>query len=706
MATLAQSLPQSFSPLSWVKNFLKQELAPYPGRTAVVTRMVISATLIMVVCMTFRIPYAWQGAIYALLVSRESPRATLQSLTTIFSVTALGAIYVLVSMLFVVSFPMLHFVWIIVTLFITFFAIRVLTQSMAAAALANLVVIAIPLWDRHVPADTNVTDTLWVCLAVLVAVAITGGVELAFVRQRPGDEVIVPINDRLAAIEELLTCYAEGRAVDATLENKINRLEMLGTSMLRHSLQHSDYSSQMVIEAAGVTALVGRLVDVAASLIQVAVQPTENDQKRLRNLVSTLASIRNSFSKRQIPAAVKVPPDEEQTGVPLLGQLQSLVTQIPQVFAGSGYDRGNLPSPEDLPRSTFLVRDALVNPDHFRFALRGCLAAGSCYVIYNAIAWPGISTAVTTCLLTALSAIGSSHQKQILRLTGAMVGGFILGMGSQIFILPYVDSIAGFTVLFVAVTALASWLATSSPRLSYAGVQLGLAFYLVNISEFKMQTSLAVARDRVVGILLGLFVMWLVFDQLWSSRAAVEMERMFISNLRLLAQFAREPASKDRRLAIARNLALRETFNSRLDKVRSLADGVLLEFGPSREQDLALRDRIRQWQTQIRMLFISQIVLWKYRAHLPGFELPEPVAAAQQEIDNNLALALEEIAERMDGRSLGAKPTLENSIAPIERTVETYPPEERQQTFAAQFQTLLSLDRRIQSLMIRLIEEI
>jgi multidrug resistance protein MdtO len=243
--------------------------------------------------------------------------------------------------------------------------------------------------------------------------------------------------------------------------------------------------------------------------------------------------------------------------------------------------------------------------------------------------------------------------------------------------------------------------------LSYAGIQLGLAFYLINLSEFKMQTSLAVARDRVIGILLGLFVMWLVFDRLWSSRAAVEMKRAFISNLRVLAQVAREPVSENRRVAIARILALRETFNSRLDDIRSLGDGVLLEFGPYREQDLALRGRIRRWQTQIRMLFITRIVVWKYRAHLPGFELPKPVAEAQREIDNNLALALEEIADRMEERrSSGAEPRLENSVEHLDRTVENYHSQEPRQIFAAQFEALLALDRRVQSLMISLNKEI
>ena len=104
-----------------------------------------------------------------------------------------------------------------------------------------------------------------------------------------------------------------------------------------------------------------------------------------------------------------------------------------------------------------------------------------------------------------------------------------------------------------------------------------------------MQTSLEVARDRVLGILLGLFIMWLVFDQLWFAPAGVEMKKTFISSLRLLAQFAREPSSKDRRVAIERSYSLRETINDHLVKVRTLADGVLFEFGPSRQQDLALR---------------------------------------------------------------------------------------------------------------------
>jgi multidrug resistance protein MdtO len=508
--------------------------------------------------------------------------------------------------------------------------VSVLTNYTAAVAFINLNALAVPLWDRHVPAEINVEDTLWLCLAVLVAVVVTGAVELVFLRVRPGDEVIPPISDRLLAVTNLLTCYAEGRAVDPATQKLILRLETLGTSLLRRSLRRSNYSSDYSVEMGGITALVGRLIDLAATLTQFRFEASASDQARLRNLVSALANIRDELVNRRIPGPLQFNTEEETAGVPLLREIEHTVSLIPQAFAASRPIPDYLSLVDDIQRPSLLASDAFVNPDHLRFALKGCLAASICYVIYNAMDWPGISTSVTTCLLTALSTIGSSHQKQILRIFGALVGGFVLGMGSQIFILPHLDSIGGFVLLFVAVTALGAWFMTSSPRLSYFGIQVALAFYLINLSEFKMQTSLEVARDRVIGILLGLFAMWLIFDKLWGVAAARALKETFISNLRLLAEFAREPLSKDLKTATARRFVLGETIHTNLDKARALADGVLLEFGRSREQDLALRSLIRRAQPQMRVLFIMQIAEWKYRAQLPGFELPETIAVEQR----------------------------------------------------------------------------
>ena len=100
--------------------------------------------------------------------------------------------------------------------------------------------------------------------------------------------------------------------------------------------------------------------------------------------------------------------------------------------------------------------------------------------------------------------------------------------------------------------------------------------------------------------------------------------------------------------AAERAFSLREMINTSFEEVRALADGLLLELGPTRLQDLALRGRIVRWQPRLRMLFITRVTLWRYRVRLPGFELPAPVARAQQEFDKRLADVVE---RRVLGRS-------------------------------------------------------
>jgi multidrug resistance protein MdtO len=420
-----------------------------------------------------------------------------------------------------------------------------------------------------------------------------------------------------------------------------------------------------------VLVLAGRLVDIAASLTQLRIQVAGDDRQRIRALAASIASIHADLLSGRVPGRIEFNSESEPSGgIPLLREMEKTVPLIPVVFSGSGSIGEYVPSPpSDERRSTLFVADALSNPEHLKFGLKGCLAASLCYIIYNSIDWPGISTAITTCLLTALSTVGASRQKQVLRFAGAIGGGVVVGMGAQVFILPYVDSIAGFTLLFVVVTGIAAWFATSGPRLSYFGVQFAVGFYLIHLQEFTIQTSLAVARDRVAGILLGLFMMWLVFDQLWGAPAAVEMRRTFISNLQSLAQLVREPIPGRERTW--RSDSLRETINTNFDKVRSLADGVLFESGSSRQAGLALRNRIRQWQPQLRTLFVTRLALLKYRLQLPGFELPEPVRVAQEEFDNRLARMLDGVADRMKGEPADGTDHFEDAFDRLEQTVRT-----------------------------------
>lgn len=677
MATAAQTLPKPANPLSWFGQFLKDELMPYPRRTGLVMRMILAATIVMLICMTFRLSFAFQAAIFALLISRESVQATIRASATMLVFAAIGAAYLIGSAWFVISFPGAHLVWVVCSFFLAFFALSVMNNYSAALIFAVMISLGVPLWDRHVSAETNVEDTLRIALSALIAVLVTSAIELLFARRRTGghgDEILFPVAERLDAVENLLACYAENRPVDPSVADNVRRLAMVGTSRLRRILQRSDFAPRYKEQTSAMVGLTGRLVDETANLTLLDIAPSDEDRMRIGRLYRNIAGIRADLLAEKIPHLRETFVETSHSrSIPLLPEMEHSVSSLVDVYVDFRPLSIFVPAASTGdPPPTIFARDSLSNPEHLKFGLKGCLTASLCYIIYNAIDWPGISTAVTTCLLTALSTVGSSRQKQILRLAGAVVGGFVFGMGSQIFVLPYVDSITGFTVIFVIVTAIGAWFMTSSPRLSYFGLQLALAYYLINLQEFAFQTSLAIARDRVVGVIFGLLMMWCVFDQLWSAPAAVQMRRAFVFSLRLIAQYAREPVSSDLKVAIERSYSLRDNISTSLDAVRASADGVVLEFGPSREQDLAWRSRIVRSQPQLRTLFLMAIELWKYRAQVPGFTLPASILTAQREFDNEAAKVLEGIADRVEGKTAERASELHQSLANLQQVVETF----------------------------------
>ena len=707
MSTVAQSLRYSPTAVSWIYDLLKEELAPYPGRMGLVTRMVVSATLIMVICVTFQVPYGFQGAIFALLITRESPRATLWASAKALLGIGISTLYVLATVRLVISSPALHFFWIIGTFFVAFYILSAMTDYATATTFTIVISVAVPLWDRHVPGTTNVEDTLWIAFVSFLGIVVTAAVELVVARRKPGDEVVSPIVDRIEAIEELLTRFADQGTIDVASKKRVIRFALLGTSRVRRLLRRSDYSLHYRAQMNAVLSAAGRLVDSAATLAEFRGTFSASDPQKLRRLAEALENIRQDLLHRRIPNTIPFNVREHtSSNIPLLYEMEEFVSLIPQAYSDSEIAGEYVPDVDDSHRARLLTADAFSNLRHVAFALRGCMAASTAYIIYNAIDWPGISTAVTTCLLTALSTIGSSRQKQVLRVTGAAIGGFVFGMGAQIFILPYVDSIFGFTLLFMLATAVAAWFMTSSPRLSYFGLQLALAFYLINLQEFAEVTSLAVARDRVVGVLLGLFTMWLVFDQIGGKPAAVEMKNAFVLDFRLLAQAMREPVSNDPQVAKARRFSLRETLIDNFDRVRAAGDAVLLEFGPSRREALALRKESQVAQVSLRTLYLTRMALWKYRAQAAGFELPKEVLAAQQEFDNQSAVALDAIADRLQGNPPAKTGKVKESFERLEQIGSKFESQQPAEPHDPQVRALLVLSRRSEQLTLWLTDNV
>jgi multidrug resistance protein MdtO len=712
MPAQSETLPRGIDQASkWFWNFIKAELTPYPGRAWVAARMTVSATIVMVLVVTFRIPEGFQGAIFTLIISRENPAETFFSGFRTVVGFLIGTLYTLFSIRMLIDDPLTHFLWIVGTFFLFFYLLRIVADYGTAAALGFGVLGSISLWDDNtLNRNTQVENTLWLAGVVALGVVVTIAVEYVFRRAHPVTDLTEGIEARMQTVEDVLRSAASEQPLESEQEKKLSLYATVGTSRLSRLVLRSEYSRHFKTQMGATIALVRRLVDIAANFELALSERTEvidpADRQRCQVLADEVAEVRKSLTLRQLPTGIKRPSQETPSQLPFLPMMERTVALIPQAFSGAESMDVLIPEPLDEEGSKHIfVADATSNPAYVQFALRGTLAAMVCYITYTALDWPGLSTSVLTCFITALSTIGSSRQKQVLRLSGAVIGGFIFGMGAQVFVLPYIDGITGFTVLFAIVTAIAAWIATASARLSYLGVQLALAFYLINLQEFTIQTSLSIARDRVFGVLLGLLSMGLFFDLLWVRNAVSEMQAVFAHNLELFAELAEQLLEKDNIKAIKRIRQLRDEINNGFQAVSAQSDAVLLDFSSSREQKLQIRTDIRRWQPAIRTLLQVQVTSAQYLSKNPLSDLPEPVAQAGAEFESDVAQVMRAMASEVSGKPVDAVPDIRLSAAKMQEEIRKHYEEHGLQIFP-QASDVISLTENLASILAPLYEDI
>jgi len=189
------------------------------------------------------------------------------------------------------------------------------------------------------------------------------------------------------------------------------------------------------------------------------------------------------------------------------------------------------------PKVPFFVPDALTNPAYQRYALKTTFAAMVCYIIYTSLNWQGIHTAMITCYVASLGTAGDTLHKLILRISGCFVGAAI-GIGTIVFAVPHVDSVGGLMILIFVGTLPAAWLATGSERMSYAGIQIGLVYYLSILNGFGPSLDMEIARDRFIGILVGNIAVYLVATFIWPVRLDQALRRDVARALTNLSKLA------------------------------------------------------------------------------------------------------------------------------------------------------------------------
>jgi multidrug resistance protein MdtO len=264
--------------------------------------------------------------------------------------------------------------------------------------------------------------------------------------------------------------------------------------------------------------------------------------------------------------------------------------------------RSSLISPQETdsprPTETAPVRPsfrkflpaAFQSAEQIPYALKLTLAAAICYIVYNAVDWPGIHTCVITVLFTGLSPTGQMKQRQAYRFVGTAIGGFFT-IAAEALLFPNMDSITALVCLVAAVAFISGWV-LRSPHIGAVGIQIGFAFFLTTLQEFRATTQIANARDRVIGVALGTIVMWFIFDQIWPTRTSQALNRI-LHRIQHASSLLHHADLRHKHALFAQTLSrLRLTVSLDLASMQQLESAAYFDFGRGHLRELANSRRL------------------------------------------------------------------------------------------------------------------
>jgi multidrug resistance protein MdtO len=497
-------------------DFLRRELVPTPGRGSATFRLTLACLAATIPVLTHRIPYAAWLMLITYLITKEDTAATLiGSILAVVGLT-IGLGLALLAWKISLDIDWLRLCFLVTFLFVGLFLKRVLTFG-ALGSVIGLPAALVMIVPDILPPDPErlVEFVLWIWWCGTLGLLVNAGVQLLL---SPGDPLMLlrrELDTRLQAVVQCLRSLA-GNGATKPAAASLASLAVAGMSrplaLLKTAALLHPWAGERHEGLATIITLVDRLVTGALALETIAAASAGRIRhERFLKVAEGCDRLRRAFAELRLPAPSEwVALADEQNAEPLfpLIDMERTLDQIALAVPRYSEELSQSGAAPAEKRSLFLP-DAFDNPEYVRFAIKGTLAALICYVLFIGFDYPGIYTSVITCFVVSLSTIGASNQIGILRFGGAAVGG-LMGLIALVYLLPNVESIGGFWLVFGAGTAVAAWVTFGTPRISYAGIQLGFAFYKGVLQGFGPASSATIIRDRLIGIFFGLMVFGIV----------------------------------------------------------------------------------------------------------------------------------------------------------------------------------------------------
>jgi multidrug resistance protein MdtO len=527
--------------------FLGEELAPRRGRLGAAARIATCCTIVVATTMLYQIPEPAYAAYIVFFLGRGDAAITLR-------IAMAGAIGVTLATLLSLFFytldagePALRLPLMAVSTFLGMFLLRTMAIGPIAFLAGFVLVVTQTLIDVFPNLESLTRFLLWLWVVVMLPVVVTVLVNLL----TGPNPTQLALQSSLRLLDALAGALGrrEGRTLTREsaevleLAELRQRAELLDRNLRSHS---GDVSLiETLQELISMTALLPP--NLAPEVRMGLAEACEACRAALLNTLEEPYSTPAGLAER---ALATLTPAERPVALAMGRALDRLAIGLAERRSGHSEKAAK-------HESALFVPDAFSNPDHARFALKTTIAAVAAYVIYTGADWPGTRTALITCFFVAQATLGETLHKLTLRLGGALIGALIGGL-CIVYVLPEMTDIGDLSLLIAAVSAVCAWVATSSERLAYAGMQMALAFFLGVLQGYGPSTDLTVLRDRMVGIVLANILMSLVFSVLWPTSAATQARKGLAAALRALGALLLDRGSQPgsgRRLAVARAVA-------------------------------------------------------------------------------------------------------------------------------------------------------
>ncbi|MEO9782240.1 MAG: FUSC family protein [Sedimentitalea sp.] len=548
-----------------------QDLQPFEGRFALAWRVALLCALVTGVAMTFRIPEAAISCYLVIFLMK--PDAVMNCLLGI-------GLILLASLVVLLMIPVINFsidsaaMRLAIMFFASYFFLflSATTPLGEQAAIVGLIIAFIMSLVTSVPIGQIGDQGLlaaWKMACMPMALMVLFNLILGVPAQTHVRNLIVKRLETAALElelsgnpEDLTEMLAEGN--DPSLQQMVlvrilNLVPRPQSTWLNGAIETS-YRLLLASQAPLADIQIDRRPEIAAQIRQMAKQ----------------------IAGGSIPAAPEFEPQShaEQT---CLATLQGLARS----------DGGAAPKP--TPQA-LLAADAFTNPDYQRYALKTSIAAMLCYLIYTGIQWDGIHTALITCYVAALGTTGETVRKLTLRIVGCLFGA-ALGCAALLFVMPSLTSVGGLMLLVFGAVLIAAWVSSGNERISYCGVQIALAFLLTTLNGFGPSFEFSQAGDRIGGILLGIFVIYVIFTQFWPASIYNRIHRELAETATRVYELARL-SQPERSKEIASSAAILKTL-SETPNALSMAS-----FEPRHQRaDATTLARCAEIRDELEMLF-------------------------------------------------------------------------------------------------------